>query len=244
VPFRLLERAWLPLAASLLLVGVRAPAAPSPEAAGPVAPAEVRQGLVRLRQDPNVVRGERTHELTWIRTSEQPELNLPSWLRAGFRSADNGGRVLLWIAVGIGAAGLIVYLLRLANQRVATGRLAQLPTHVLTLDIRPESLPADVGAAALALWEHGEPRAALALLYRGMLSRLVHAHGTPIRASFTEEDCAAAAARRVTAAQLGFVRSLIGMWQAAVYGGQTPLPARFKEACAALDTALPPGGAA
>ena len=41
------------------------------------------------------------------------------------------------------------------------------PSHVRDLDIRPESLPDDVGAAALALWQRGEQRAALALLYRG-----------------------------------------------------------------------------
>ena len=49
------------------------------------------------------------------------------------------------------------------------------PTHVRDLDIRPETLPADIGAAARQLWERGEQRAALALLYRGMLSRLVRA---------------------------------------------------------------------
>ena len=69
------------------------------------------------------------------------------------------------------------------------------PTHVRDLDIRPESLPDDIGAAARALWDRGEHRAALALLYRGLLSRLAHVHRLPIRDSSTEGDCLALAAR-------------------------------------------------
>jgi hypothetical protein len=203
----------------------------------------VRQALSTLRHDPNLSRGEKTRELTWVRRSsgaEGPTFELPHWLLQALKALGAGGRVLLWIAAGLAAAVLIVYLLRLARQHAADGRLAALPTHVLELDIRPESLPADVGAAALALWERGEQRAALALLYRGLLSRLVHVHSTPIRASSTEDDCAQAAALRLAGAPLAYVREVIGVWQAAVYGGTAPAPARFRGLCAGLDAALPP----
>ena len=64
---------------------------------------------------------------------------------------------------------------RSGPRRHAGGRRAFVaPTHVRDLDIRPESLPDDIGAAARALWDRGEHRAALALLYRGLLSRLAH----------------------------------------------------------------------
>ena len=49
-----------------------------------------------------------------------------------------------------------------------------------------------------ALWDRGDHRAALALLYRGLLSRLVHVHRVPIRDSSTEGDCLALAARCLT----------------------------------------------
>ena len=53
-------------------------------------------------------------------------------------------------------------------------------SHVRDLDVRPESLPDDVGAAAWALWQAGKVPAALSLLYRGALSRLIHRFEVPI----------------------------------------------------------------
>ena len=85
------------------------------------------------------------------------------------------------------------------------------PSHVRELDIRPESLPDDIGAAALAVWERGEQRAALALLYRGLLSRLVHAHGVPIRASSTEGDCLALAQSRLAAGSAQYAARLVSV---------------------------------
>jgi hypothetical protein len=83
-------------------------------------------------------------------------------------------------------------------------------------------LPDDVGAAAAALWTSGEHRAALALLYRGLLSRLVHVHGVPIRDSSTEGDCLALAAPRVSAARNSYAARLVRVWQGAVYGTEHP----------------------
>jgi hypothetical protein len=91
------------------------------------------------------------------------------------------------------------------------------PTHVQDLDIRPETLPDDVGLAARQLWDQGDHRAALALLYRGLLSRLAHVHQLPIRDSSTEGDCLALAAR-IGARGAAYSERLITTWQACVYG--------------------------
>src|SRR5205085_9151109 len=100
-------------------------------------------------------------------------------------------RYVVWLVAFVAAALLAAYLVRVArSESLADDDTRSLtPSHVRELDIRPESLPRDVGAAARALWERGEQRAALSLLYRGMLSRLVHVHRVPIRASSTEGDC-------------------------------------------------------
>ena len=100
------------------------------------------------------------------------------------------------------------------------------------LDIRPESLPDDVGAAALALWERGEQRAALALLYRGTLSRLVHVHTVPIRASSTEGECLALAKQRVPAEAVSYTTQLVETWTGAVYGARTPASGVVQALCA------------
>jgi len=99
------------------------------------------------------------------------------------------------------------------------------PTHVQDLDIRPESLPASIGATARRLWDRGEHRAALALLYRGLLSRLAHAYGLPIRDSSTEGDCLALTTGLGPPAR-DYAGRLIVLWQSAVYGHleiETPL---------------------
>jgi len=68
------------------------------------------------------------------------------------------------------------------------------------------------------LWDCGEHRASLALLYRGLLSRLAHVHRIPIRDSSTEGDCLALAARHLTLARREYASSLVGVWQRSVYG--------------------------
>jgi hypothetical protein len=117
------------------------------------------------------------------------------------------------------------------------------PSHVRDLDIRPESLPDDVGAAALALWERGEQRAALALLYRGTLSRLVHVHAVPIRASSTEGECLALARQRVPAATGRYATQLVETWTGAVYGAQTPAGSVVQALCGEFAAALDAKGA-
>jgi hypothetical protein len=92
------------------------------------------------------------------------------------------------------------------------------PTHVRDLDIRPETLPPDIGAAARKLWDGGDHRASLALLYRGMLSRLAHVHGVPIRDSSTEGDCLALAVNRLPADKCVYLSRLVRAWQRLGYG--------------------------
>ena len=106
------------------------------------------------------------------------------------------------------------------------------------LDIRPESLPDDVGGAGRALWERGEHRAALALLYRGLLSRLVHVYAVPIRASSTEGDCLALAAPHLRGPAAGYAARLVGTWQGAVYGAEAPAEPAVQALCTEFGTVL------
>jgi hypothetical protein len=102
---------------------------------------------------------------------------------------------------------------------------------VQSLDIRPESLPDDIGAAARGLWDGGEHRASLALLYRGMLSRLAHVHRVPIRDSSTERDCLTLAANHLTPAACNYASFLVRVWQQSVYGGENAQPATLHQLC-------------
>jgi hypothetical protein len=88
------------------------------------------------------------------------------------------------------------------------------------LDLRPASLPEDIGAAALALLEAGRTREALSLLYRGALSRAVHRFGAVIGESFTEGEALKAVNARLDPPRVDYFAKLVGFWQRAVYAGE------------------------
>jgi hypothetical protein len=59
------------------------------------------------------------------------------------------------------------------------------------------------------------------LLYRGLLSRLVHVYKVPIKDSSTEGDCITLASRHLDNEERKiYVSSLVRVWQRAVYGGE------------------------
>ena len=240
----------------LLLIAVLAGAplagAAQPEAAPGAAEApareEIRKALEKIADDPNLVPRRSVNMLRWKQReapTDEPWWrdfldSLVRWLRGFFGLMAESGRALMWVVGGLAAAGLIYYVLRLVRARGVprAPRRFVAPSHVRDLDIRPESLPDDVGAAALALWQGGEQRAALSLLYRGLLSRLVHVHAVPIRASSTEGDCLSLARPRVAERAAHYAARLVAVWSAAVYGAQEPSAGAVQELCAEFAPAL------
>src|SRR5215468_8547136 len=186
---------------------------------------EIARALEQVKADPNLATERTIRTLHWKDSQVARQTRWPAWLLwlgEFFRWVNQSARVLMWIAlIGLGA-WLVAYLVRLAGgQRMIGGPGGFVPpTHVRDLDIRPETLPAEIGAAARALWDRGEHRGALALLYRGLLSRLAHVHRVPIRDSSTEGDCLSLAALYLTDARREYVARLVRVWQRAVYGAE------------------------
>ena len=186
--------------------------------------AEIAHALDIVKADPNLGTLRTVKMLKWRDSTTPQPSKVPTWLSwlAGlFRWFDQSARVLVWGAAAVLAAFLVSYIVSLIRARghVTAGETATVaPTRVFDLDIRPESLPDDIGAAARRLWDQSEHRAALALLYRGMLSRLAHVHQVPIRDSSTEGDCLALAALHLSPLKSEYASRLVGAWQRAVYG--------------------------
>lgn len=210
--------------------------------------AEIARALDQVRADPNLATERTIKTLRWkdAETSRAPR---PSrwfpWLAGFFRWIDQSARVLVWCAAALLGGLLVRWLVRVFRANAAgTGDPQYVaPTHVRDLDIRPDSLPGDIGTAARELWDRGERRAALALLYRGLLSRLAHVHGVPIRDSSTEGECLGLAARHLTDARTEYAARLVRVWQRAVYGHQDVQGGIVYGLCdefaTALDAALP-----
>jgi len=214
-----------------------APAWSATTAAAPTR-AEVERAVVMVKADPNLATEKKGYRLVWDETEKPRERtqtgNWARWLGDLFRWLAEGSAVIVWVLLAGLAALLVIFIARVVmqNRMPERNRRFIAPTHVQDLDIRPESLPPDIGAAARALWDRGEQRAALALLYRGLLSRLAHGYEVPIRDSSTEGDCLVLAARKLDAARVVYVTQLIRIWQQAIYGGVSIETAQVWELCA------------
>ena len=252
---RLLGSAAL-LAAPLLAGGasVAEPAAGAASAPGlaasaaaPVTPERVRGIVDAMRSEAGVSGKHIERRLRWKRSdAPAPAAGAPPWVVELVRWLADAGRGLMWLLGAIAVALIAVFAWRWASVKAdaVRARAALRPSHVNDLDIRPESLPDDIAGAARALWQRGEHRAALSLLYRGALSRLVHGHGVPIRAASTEGECLRLAQRALAPAGSAFFEQLVRAWQIEVYAGRGADASSVAALCAQFDAHFAPAAAA
>ena len=239
------------LAIVLLALAPLRPAMPAQGAGQEAAfdQAAVSRALDVVRAD-RLLRGEKTiRTLRWRESNQTAKPAQPRWLAwfVGFFAwLGQSGRYLVWAAAAILAVLVTRYVLamtvRRSSARAGDDTLV-VPTHVRDLDIRPISLPPDIGAAARALWDEGQHRAALALLYRGLLSRLAHVHSVPIQDSTTEGDCLALSGAHLETPRHAYVSRLVGVWQHAIYGHEEVSSGAVHDLCDGFAAALDQGEA-
>ena len=208
--------------AALLLAVTLATAAPSPVYAAPPkggehAPSrEVRQVL----SDKVFGHSEPTRVLRYVGPEWKSDDKGREWDWSWFEKIaeflSGAIRFLTWAAAAAVVAFALYFLARYVRARgVARARAAR-PDFLFGLDVRPGSLPDDVGAAAEELVRQGALRNALSLLYRGALVRFMD-DGLEFLQGDTEGDCV----RRVESfsapkRRLYFMR-LVLAWQSLAY---------------------------
>lgn len=156
----------------------------------------------------------------------------------------------LVIAAGIGAVAWLLY--RYRHRFGAFGGARGSPpvaTEVGGLDIRAESLPEDVTGSVRAMWTQGQRRAALALLYRATLSRLVTDDGLVLTQGNTEGDCLRFAARaereqRLAQARMQVAAETTRMWLDGAYADRWPGADTLMACCSQWDAQFVPGSGA
>lgn len=164
-------------------------------------------------------------------TEKEKNINPPAWLIWIARASE----LLMWLAI----AGLIVYVLyrlpqwlaRVPRRSAATSKHVAPVTTLFGLDVREESLPADIPGAARALADRGEVRQALALLYRGALNMLIKRSDMSFRDGHTEGDCLGLVRKACPQPLSDFFASLTRDWQRTAYGHVLPSVAQLHSHC-------------
>lgn len=156
--------------------------------------------------------------------------------------------VLLWGAV-IAAIGLLIWRYRDWLQAFVSRRPTRrhkmerpAPKQLFGLDVHHETLPADVAASAEALWQTN-PREALGLLYRALLSRLLHDFNLPLKDADTEGQVLERIGQLQQPALLAFSQTLTRHWQNLAYGHRLPPAQLQQELCDGWRTLFNPGAA-
>jgi hypothetical protein len=228
---RLLGRTRGKAAVVLFALAIGGMGAASSFAATPADPAEAIQ---RILARPDFRTHRKTSTWRLKNAPERPQrqpLELPS-----FSLPPGVFRIVAYLIGGAIVVFLIVLVFRVAvgwlrRPAAPPGETGALPEAVFGLDIRPESLPADVAAAAWAAWEQGDPAGALGLLYRGALACLVHRDGLEVAVSWTEGDCLAVVRRRAAAASADYFGRLTRAWQSTAYAHRPPSREEAKALC-------------
>ncbi len=144
------------------------------------------------------------------------------------------GEVLLWCFFGILIAFLLLRYshlrLWLFDRLISANQEYTPPEIMFGMDLRPESLPEDIGTACRELLEIGKKREAMSLLYRGTLSSLINYNGLQIRSSYTENECCDEVKKSRPASESVFFNKLTSLWIFIAYGHRTP----DKKICHAL----------
>jgi hypothetical protein len=218
-------------AALLLALGLLLALDPAPARAAPVEPpveadtaaeAAFAAAMARAMQDPLLAPRELRGE--WqARKQDAPERGgpTPAWLEAlvGFFAlvAEN----ILWLLLAVAVVLLATHWQRLRRLWPGAAAPPSAPRPAATLLAAEAPLPADLPAAVQALWEAGQPRAALALLYRGALHWLAVQLDQPLPPGTTEAEALRRARRLAAPAQAAFA-AVVRRWQAAAYAGRLP----------------------
>ncbi len=176
--------------------------------------------------------------LDWLKKKEERKPVKP-WFGLGLLGAD-----LIKIAIIVAALSLLIFIIyRYRDQfgKWLPQTKAAAATEVGGLDIRPESLPKSVTASVKKLWQEQQRRAALALLYRATLSRLVSEHGLHISRGATEGDClriALSEREQLGAACWQITQDSTALWLRAAYGELWPDTDQVLAACSRWDLAF------
>jgi hypothetical protein len=217
----------------------------------------IHEQIIRIKEGPDFHRMETQKVLKQSEAKKKPEQkddDSLDWLWQKLRNlaellAGMAGvlELLLWAAV---LALILVVALKYGSwlerfpgfSSLRRGRHYQ-PQTLFGMEVTQDSLPDDVSQAALTLWQDGEQRAALALLYRASLAQLLE-RGVPLKEGSTEQECLHLAQGmeqelQLPALSLGYFAQLTAAWRRLAYGHRPPAEQHGQELCSQWQKSWP-----
>ncbi len=143
--------------------------------------------------------------------------------------------IIKYLLIGLLVVGLVYLLYRTRHlwpERAAPQLTTFEPARRIGgLDVRPESLPADLAREVEALWQQQRYREAMALLYRGTLTGAINRYALPLRESDTENDCLLQARRTLASPVFTGFDAITRAWQQSAWGGIWPSGQEVRQLC-------------
>ena len=251
--FRRLRQRLSNAAALMLLIGLTLlPFSPSAMAneVKPLSPQSARQSIKSELEKPpfknpeTVTRYRFGEDKPVAKNTSHSDDKLPAWLQAlldnlnsnTLKHVAQGLEVLLWSLLVAGLA-LVAWRYRDWLQTFVSRRGApapkvspQAPAQLFGLELGSDTLPEDLAGTVEQLWSH-QPREALGLLYRGLLSRLLHDFNLPLKSADTEGQVLARVHQLQQPQLLAFSDELTQHWQNLAYGHYLPPPSVQQKLC-------------
>ncbi|AOE69823.1 DUF4129 domain-containing protein [Pseudomonas fluorescens] len=179
-----------------------------------------------------------------VKNKEHGDGKLPAWLQAlldnlnsdTFKPVAQALEVLLWSLLA-GSVALLIWRYRdwlrtfVSRQVPPKPEITRpVPSQLFGLELATETLPDDIAATAEQLWAT-QPREALGLLYRGLLSRLLHDFDLPLKSADTEGQVLARIHQLQQPQLLAFSDDLTRHWQNLAYGHRLPPALAQQQLC-------------
>ncbi|MGH1540193.1 MAG: DUF4129 domain-containing protein [Arenicella sp.] len=152
-------------------------------------------------------------------------INIVEFFEKHANTLGTVGQLVKWIFWTL-AVLLLAYLLFYFRKNIAGiirsfGKkpdLVKKPEVLFGLDVRAESLPDDVIESTWHLWNSGQNREAVSLLYRASLSRLLHQFGCQFYDGYTENECLQQVSLLANDELHRYMQTLTSAWQSLAYG--------------------------
>jgi len=169
-----------------------------------------------------------------FKNREKKNLEFPNFFQAFAEFMSMAIKPLIWAVCGTLAVFMGYYLVKYArgDRGLSKGKKTTPAQELFGLKISADTLPEDIPAETAAFIDTRDFRAALSLLYRGTLYRLVFEELIDIPKSATEGECIRLVEKNTDPETAVFFKSLTGVWLKLAYGHIRPERQTIESLCA------------